>query len=66
MFGVLGLGFQAYTLIQACNFVYCVCHMTCPLQPIMFHKRQNSLSLSRYFASEGKIALVDILPRETK
>jgi len=38
--------------------------MICPLQPIMFHKRQNSLS--RYFASEGKIALVDILPQETK
>jgi len=30
----------------------------------MFHKRQNSLS--RYFASEGKIALGDILPQETK
>jgi len=29
--------------------------MICPLQPITFHKRQNSLS--RYFASEGKIAL---------
>jgi len=27
--------------------------MLCPLQPIMFHKRQNSNS--RYFASEGKI-----------
>jgi len=28
--------------------------MICPFQPIiMFHKRQNSLS--RYFASEGKI-----------
>jgi len=26
--------------------------MICPLQPIMFHKRQNSLS--RYSASEGK------------
>jgi len=38
--------------------------MTCPLQPIMFHKSQNSLS--RYFASEGKIALGDILPQETK
>jgi len=61
---VLGLGFQAYTLIQARNFVYCACHMICPLQPIMFHKRQNSLS--RYFVSEGKIALGDILPQETK
>jgi len=38
--------------------------MTCPLQPIMFHKRQNSLS--RYVASEGKIALGDIFPQETK
>jgi len=38
--------------------------MICPLQPIMFHKRQNSLS--RYFASEGKIALGDILPYKTK
>jgi len=41
--------------------------MICPLQPIMFHKRQNSLS--RYSASEGKnekIALGDILPQETK
>jgi len=27
--------------------------MTCPLQPIMFHKRHNSLS--RYFASGDKI-----------
>jgi len=35
-----------------------------PLQPIMFHKRQNSLS--RYFASEGKIAMEDILPQEAK
>jgi len=26
--------------------------MICPLQPIMFHKKQNSLS--RYFASKGK------------
>jgi len=33
--------------------------MTWPLQPIMFHKRQNSLS--RYFASEGKIFC---LPRQ--
>jgi len=38
--------------------------MTCPLQSIMFHKRRNSLS--RYFASEGKITLGDILPQETK
>jgi len=38
--------------------------MTSPLQPIVFHKRQNNLS--RYFASEGKIALGDILPQETK
>jgi len=38
--------------------------MICPLQPIMFHKMQNSLS--RYFASEGKTALGDILPQETK
>jgi len=38
--------------------------MTCPLQPIMFHKTQNSLS--RYFASDGKIAFADILPQETK
>jgi len=38
--------------------------MMCPLQPIMFHERQNSLS--RYFAPEGKIALGDILPQETK
>jgi len=30
----------------------------------MFHKRQNSPS--RYFASEGKIAKKDILPREPK
>jgi len=30
----------------------------------MFHKRQNSLS--RYFASEDKIPLGDILPQETK
>jgi len=37
--------------------------MTCPLQPIMFLKRQHSLS--RYFASEG-IAVGDILPQETK
>jgi len=29
--------------------------MICPLQPIMLHKRQNSLR--RYYASEGKIAL---------
>jgi len=36
----------------------------CPLQPIMFHKRK--ISLSRYFASEGKIVLGDILPQETK
>jgi len=28
--------------------------MTWPLQPTMFHKRQNSLS--RYFASEGNRA----------
>jgi len=35
-----------------------------PLQPIMFHKRQNSLS--RHFASEGKIDLGDTLPQETK
>jgi len=40
---VLVVGFLAYTLIQACNFVHCACHMICPLQPIMFHKRQNSL-----------------------
>jgi len=33
-------------------------------QPIMFHKRQNSIS--RYFASEGKIANKDILPQEAK
>jgi len=32
----------------------------------MFHKAQNSLSLSRYFASEGKMALVEILPQETE
>jgi len=38
--------------------------MICPLQPIMFNKRQTSLS--RYFASEGKIALGHILPQETK
>jgi len=38
--------------------------MICPLQPIMFHKRQNSPS--RYFASESKIAFGDILPQETK
>jgi len=38
--------------------------MICPLQPIMFHKRQNSLS--RYFASEDKIALGEILPQEAK
>jgi len=30
----------------------------------MFHKRQNSLN--RYFASEGKMALGDILPQETR
>jgi len=30
----------------------------------MFHKRQNSLS--SYFASEGKIAVDDILPQEEK
>jgi len=30
----------------------------------MFHKRQNSLN--RYFASEGKIAMEDILPQEGK
>jgi len=34
--------------------------MMCRLQPIMFHKRQNSLI--RSFASGGKIALGDILP----
>ena len=49
--GVLGLG-----------FVYCACHMTWPLEPIMFHWRQNSLS--RRSASEGKIAMEDILPPE--
>jgi len=38
--------------------------MTHLLQPIMVHERQNSLS--RYFALEGKIALEDILPQETK
>jgi len=38
--------------------------VTCPLQPIMFHKRQNSLR--RYFASESKRALRDILAQETK
>jgi len=27
--------------------------MTCPLQPIIFHKRQNSLSI--YFVSENKM-----------
>jgi len=32
--------------------------MTCPLQPVIFHKRQ--CNLSRYFTSEGKIALGDI------
>jgi len=38
--------------------------MICPLQPIMFQKRQNNLS--SYFAFDGKIALGDILPQETK
>jgi len=38
--------------------------MTSPLQPTIFHKRQNSLS--RYFASEGKIASADILPQKAK
>jgi len=38
--------------------------MRYPLQPIMFHKRQNNLSI--YFALAGKIALADILPQETK
>jgi len=38
--------------------------MICPLQPIMFHKKQNSLN--RYFASEGNIGHGDILPQETK
>jgi len=37
--------------------------MTFPLQTIMFHKRQNSLS--RYFASVSKIDLGDILHQET-
>jgi len=38
--------------------------MTCSLQPVMFHKRENSLS--RYFASAGKLTLGDTLPQETK
>jgi len=38
--------------------------MTCPLQPIILHKRQNRPG--RYFASEGKIALADILPQDAK
>jgi len=35
--------------------------MTWSLQSISFSKKQNSLS--RYFASEGKIAPEDILPQ---
>ena len=38
--------------------------MTWPMQPITFHKWENSLS--RYFATEGKIGMEDILPQETK
>jgi len=38
--------------------------MTQPLQPIMFHKRQNSLC--RYFALEDEIAMEGILPQEAK
>jgi len=38
--------------------------MTWPLQPIIFHKRQTSLS--RYFTIEGKIAPADLLPQKAK